>query len=94
MILELLSRQYGILYQGKGCLISNYRYIWMKLKHGSGNKRSYRSEKCILYNLGFVRTGFSLLFGIAVGLVLMAGLELLYQLYHRYLKKYIDAELR
>ena len=44
--------------------------------------------------LGFVRTGFSLLFGIAVGLVLMAGLELLYQLYHRYLKKYIDAELR
>ena len=44
--------------------------------------------------LGFVRTGYSLLFGIVVGFALMVGLEILYRLYHRFLKKYVDAELK
>jgi hypothetical protein len=44
--------------------------------------------------LGFVRTGYSLLFGIVVGFALMVGLEILYHLYHRFLKKYVDAELK
>jgi len=44
--------------------------------------------------LGVVRTGYAVLFGIAVGLVMILGFELLYRLYRRFLKKYIDAELK
>jgi len=42
--------------------------------------------------LGFVRTGYAVLFGIVVGAVMIAGFELLYRIWNRFLKKYFEAE--
>jgi len=41
--------------------------------------------------LGFARTGYSLLIGIIVGIVLMLVFEGLYRIYDKYLRKYIEA---
>lgn len=42
--------------------------------------------------LGVVRTGYAVLFGIVVGAVMIAGFELLYRIWNRFLKKYFEAE--
>ena len=41
--------------------------------------------------LGFIRTGYSLLFGLIVGIVAIAIFELIHRIYCKYFKKYIDA---
>ena len=42
--------------------------------------------------LGFVRTGYSVLFGVLVGAGMIIGFEILYRVWNRYLKKYFEAE--
>ena len=42
--------------------------------------------------LGFIRTGYSLLFGIVIGCVMILCFDLLYKLYDRHVKKYLETE--
>ena len=42
--------------------------------------------------LGFIRTGYSLLFGIVIGCVMILCFDLLYKWYRKYLKKYMETE--
>ena len=44
--------------------------------------------------LGFVRTGYAVLLGIIIGIVLIIGFDLLCRAWHYAKKKYIEAELR
>jgi uncharacterized membrane protein len=41
--------------------------------------------------LGIVRTGYSLLFGIIVGIIMIVAFDLMYKAYNRYLRKHIEA---
>lgn len=41
--------------------------------------------------LGFIRTGYSLLFGLILGIVAIAALEIIYRAYCKHFKKYMDA---
>ena len=42
--------------------------------------------------LGFIRTGYSLLFGIVIGCVMILCFDLLYKLYGRHVKKHLETE--
>ena len=42
--------------------------------------------------LGFIRTGYSLLFGIVIGCVMILCFDLLYKFYGKHLKKYVETE--
>lgn len=42
--------------------------------------------------LGFIRTGYSLFFGIVIGCVMILCFDLLYKWYNKYLKKYMETE--
>jgi len=41
--------------------------------------------------LGFVRTGYSLIFGIIIGIAAILIFELMYKAYNRFLRRYIEA---
>ena len=43
--------------------------------------------------LGFVRTGYAVLLGIIIGIILIIGFDLLCRAWHFVRKKYIEAEL-
>ena len=43
--------------------------------------------------LGFARTGYAVLLGIIIGIILIIGLEILCRMWHHVKKKYIEAEL-
>ena len=43
--------------------------------------------------LGFARTGYSLVFGMIIGIVGMVIFDLLYRLYRKYLKEKVDRAL-
>ncbi|MDD2218012.1 MAG: DUF5693 family protein [Eubacteriales bacterium] len=41
--------------------------------------------------LGFIRTGYSLLFGLILGIIAIVAFEIIYKIYCKHFKKYIDA---